>query len=209
MATKIRLQRHGKKRKPFYHIVIADARAKRDGRYISKIGTYNPVTNPATIDLDVDKAVEWLQTGAQPTDTVKSILSYTGALYKNHLLKGVQKGALTEAQAEKKFEAWTAEKAAQIQAKKDGLVKGADDAKAKALAAEKAVSDKRAAEIAEKNTPPAEEVAEEEAPAAEAATEEAPAAEAATEEAPAAEAATEEAPVAEAAAEEAPAKEEE
>ncbi|MFK8039530.1 MAG: 30S ribosomal protein S16 [Crocinitomicaceae bacterium] len=161
MATKIRLQRHGKKRKPFYHIVIADARAKRDGRYIERIGTYNPVTNPATIDLNLERAVNWLQTGATPTDTVKSILSYTGALYKNHLLKGLAKGALTEADVEKKFEAWQKEKAASIQAKKDGLVKDSDSAKAAVIAAEKEVSDKRAEEILAKNTPPVEEVVEE------------------------------------------------
>ena len=200
MATKIRLQRHGKKRKPFYHIVIADARAKRDGRYIEKIGTYNPTTNPATIDLNIDRAVNWLQTGAQPTDTVKSILSYTGTLYKNHLLNGVTKGALTEADAEKKFEAWTAEKAAKIQAKKDGLVKSADAEKAKRMASEKEVNEKRAAEIEAKNTPPVEEVAEEEAEVS-AETEETPAAEETAEETPAAEAAPE--------AEEAPAAEEE
>ncbi len=183
MATKIRLQRHGKKRKPFYHIVIADARAKRDGRYIEKIGTYNPVTNPATIDLNIEKAVSWLQTGAQPTDTAKSILSYTGALYKNHLLNGVTKGALTEADAEKKFQAWLTEKEAAIQAKKDGLVKSADAAKAKIHAAEKEVNEKRAAEIQAKNTPPAEEVAEEEVAEEATATEEAP--EASADEAPA------------------------
>ncbi|MDX1349893.1 MAG: 30S ribosomal protein S16 [Putridiphycobacter sp.] len=182
MATKIRLQRHGKKRKPFYHIVIADARAKRDGKYIEKIGTYNPVTNPATIDLNIEKAVSWLQTGAQPTDTAKAILSYTGALYKNHLLKGVAKGALTEADADKKFAAWLEEKEAKIQAKKDGLVKNADSAKAKVLAAEKEANEKRAAEIAAKNTPPAEEVAEEEVVEAAATEEEAPAKEASSEE---------------------------
>jgi len=197
MSTKIRLQRHGKKRKPFYHIVIADARAKRDGRYIEKIGTYNPVTNPATIDLDIDSAVNWLSKGAQPTDTVRSILSYTGVMYKNHLNKGVAKGALTEKDAEKKFEAWKTEKEAKIQSKKDGLLKSSTETKAKELAAEKEVSDARAAEIVAKNTPEPEVEEVEEAPAAEA-TE--------TEEAPA----VEETPVAEAAeVEETPAKEEE
>jgi len=172
MATKIRLQRHGKKRKPFYHIVIADARAKRDGKYIEKIGTYNPTTNPATIDLKMDRALEWLQTGAQPTDTVRSILSYTGVLFKNHLEKGVAKGALTEADADKKFLAWVADKESKIQAKKDGVSQSTIDAAAKALDAEKAVSEARAQVIAEKNapvveeTPEAEEAAE--APAAEA-----------------------------------------
>lgn len=160
MSTKIRLQRHGKKRKPFYHIVVADARAKRDGRYIEKIGTYNPVTNPATINLDIDKAVAWLQDGAQPTDTARAILSYTGALYKNHLSKGVTKGALTEADAEKKFAAWSEEKANKIQAKKDGLVKDSAEAKAKVIAAEKEINEARAKEISAKNAPEVEETAE-------------------------------------------------
>jgi small subunit ribosomal protein S16 len=153
MATKIRLQRHGKKRKPFYHIVIADSRAKRDGRYIEKIGTYNPVTNPATIDINIEKAVEWLQTGAQPTDTAKAILSYTGALYKNHLLKGVAKGALTEAEADKKFEAWKKEKEAKIQAKVESVASATNKINSEILAAEKAQNDERAKAIAEKNTP--------------------------------------------------------
>ena len=106
MPAKIRLSRHGKKGAAFYHIVVADGRAPRDGKFIEKIGTYNPVHNPAEINLDVDKALTWLQNGAQPTDTVRSILSYTGVLYKNHLVKGVKKGAFTEAQAEVKFLAW-------------------------------------------------------------------------------------------------------
>ena len=163
MATKIRLQRHGKKRKPFYHIVIADARAKRDGRYIEKIGTYNPVTNPATIDLDIDTAVNWLSKGAQPTDTARAILSYTGALYKNHLRKGIVKGALTEADAEKKFAAWLEEKESKIQSKKDSLVKSSAEAKAKVIASEKEANDARAAEIAAKNAPEVEETPEAEA----------------------------------------------
>ncbi len=169
MATKIRLQRHGKKRKPFYHIVIADSRAKRDGKFIEKIGTYNPVTNPATIDLSMERALYWLQTGAQPTDTAKAILSYTGALYKNHLAKGVLKGALTETDADKKFEAWMKEKEAKIQAKKDGLSASAEKKAAEILAAEKAVNDERAKAIAEKNAPEVEEV---ETPEAEGSSEE-------------------------------------
>jgi small subunit ribosomal protein S16 len=160
MATKIRLQRHGKKRKPFYHIVIADTRAKRDGKYIERIGSYNPVTNPATIDLKLDRAVHWLQTGAQPTDTAKAILSYTGALYKNHLLKGVTKGALTEAEANKKFEAWMKEKEAKIQAQIDKVANKSNKEIADILAAEKAQNEERAKEIAEKNAPEIEEVAE-------------------------------------------------
>ncbi len=147
MPVKIRLQRHGKKGKPFYWIVAADARSKRDGRYLEKIGTYNPNTNPATIDLNVDGAVKWLQNGAQPTDTAKSILSYKGALLKNHLAGGVKKGALTEEQAEEKFNAWIQEKESTVNAKKDSLAKAAAAAEAKALAAEKEVSDKREAAV--------------------------------------------------------------
>jgi small subunit ribosomal protein S16 len=143
MPVKIRLQRHGKKGKPFYWIVAADARAKRDGKYLEKIGTYDPNINPAVIDLDVDKAVTWLQNGAQPTDTAKAILSYKGALLKNHLAGGVRKGALTEEQAEAKFTAWLDEKGGKVTAKEEGLTKSQADAKAKALAAEKAVNDAR------------------------------------------------------------------
>ena len=106
MPTKIRLARHGRKRKPFYHIVIADSRAPRDGKFIERVGSYNPNTNPATIDLDFDKALSWLQKGAQPTDTVRTILSFKGVLYKNHLLKGVLKGAFSEEVAEEKFKDW-------------------------------------------------------------------------------------------------------
>ena len=151
MSVKIRLQRHGKKGKPFYSIVAADARSKRDGKFLEKLGTYNPNTNPATIELDVDGAVNWLQNGAQPTDTAKAILSYKGAMLKNHLAGGVRKGAITEEQAEEKFNAWVAEKEARVQAKKDGLSAAEADVKAKALAAEQAVNQKRidAAQAAE------------------------------------------------------------
>jgi len=145
MPVKIRLQRHGKKGKPFYWIVAADSRAKRDGRYLEKIGTYNPNTNPATVDLDVDGAVKWLQNGAQPTDTARALLSYKGALLKNHLAGGVRKGALTEEQAEAKFNAWLEEKAAKVQGKEDGLAKAKEEAKAKVLEAEKAVNEARIA----------------------------------------------------------------
>ncbi|MBC3845418.1 30S ribosomal protein S16 [Winogradskyella echinorum] len=148
MPVKIRLQRHGKKGKPYYWIVAADSRAKRDGKYLEKLGAYNPNTNPATIDLNVDGAVQWLQNGAQPTDTAKAILSYKGAMLKHHLAGGVRKGALTEEQAEKKFNAWLEEKAAKIQAKADGLSKADADAKAKALEAEKAVNEARIAAAA-------------------------------------------------------------
>ncbi len=148
MPVKIRLQRHGKKGKPFYWIVAADARSKRDGRYLEKLGTYNPNTNPATVDLDVDGAVKWLQNGAQPTDTAKNLLSNKGALLKNHLAGGVKKGALTAEQAEEKFNAWLQEKEAAIGATKDTLAKAKAHEKAKALAAEKEVNAKREAEAA-------------------------------------------------------------
>ena len=143
MSVKIRLQRHGKKGKPFYWVVAADARAKRDGKYLEKIGTYNPNVNPAIIDLDVDKAVEWLQNGAQPTDTAKNILSYKGAMLKNHLVGGIRKGALTQEQADAKFAAWLEAKATKISDKEAGLTKAQSDAKAAALAAEKAVNEAR------------------------------------------------------------------
>ncbi|AUC13998.1 30S ribosomal protein S16 [Tenacibaculum sp. SZ-18] len=145
MPVKIRLQRHGKKGKPFYWVVAADSRAKRDGRFLEKIGTYNPNTNPATIDLNVDSAVKWLENGAQPTDTARALLSYKGALLKHHLAGGVRKGALTEEQAEAKFNAWLEEKAAKVAGKVDGLAKAQEDAKTKALEAEKAVNEARIA----------------------------------------------------------------
>ena len=205
MPVKIRLQRHGKKGKPFYWVVAADARAKRDGRYLEKIGTYNPNTNPATVKINVDNAVKWLENGAQPTDTARTLLSYRGVMLKHHLNGGVRKGAHTQEEADAKFEAWLAEKDAKIQAKVDGLSKSEADARQKALAAEKAVNEKRiadakaieeeaAAEASAAEAAEQEAAAAEEAPAAEA-TEEAPAAEV-VEEAPAAEAqeeATEEA----------------
>lgn len=145
MSVKIRLQRHGKKGKPFYWVVAADARAKRDGKYLEKIGTYNPNTNPATVEINVDKAVQWLNDGAQPTDTARTLLSYKGVMLKHHLLGGVRKGALTQEQAEAKFTAWLEEKENRINAKKDGLssTKAAD--KASRLAAEKEVNAKRVA----------------------------------------------------------------
>jgi len=148
MPVKIRLQRHGKKGKPFYWIVAADARAKRDGKFLEKLGIYNPNTNPATIELNVDNSVTWLQNGAQPTDTAKAILSYKGVLLKNHLLGGLRKGALTEEQVEEKFNAWLEEKDATVAAKVGGLDKATSDAKSKALQAEKEVNEKRVAEAA-------------------------------------------------------------
>ncbi len=148
MPLKIRLQRHGRKAKPFFWIVAADSRAKRDGKFIEKLGIYNPTTNPATIELDFDNALKHLQNGAQPTDTARRILSYKGVLYKNHLLGGVAKGALTEEQVEEKFEAWMKDKEGKIMDKTSKLEKAKADAKAEALAKEKEVSDKRAAEAA-------------------------------------------------------------
>jgi small subunit ribosomal protein S16 len=180
MSVKIRLQRHGKKGKPFYWVVAADARSKRDGKFLEKIGTYNPNTNPATIDLNIEKAAEWLHNGAQPTDTARAILSYTGALLKHHLDGGVRKGALTQEQADAKLAAWLEEKAGKVDAKKSGLSKAEADAKAKAFKAEQEANAKRIAAQAE--AAKVEEVAEE-APAevteevVEAAAEETPAVE--------------------------------
>lgn len=145
MPVKIRLQRHGKKGKPFYWIVAADSRAKRDGKFLEKLGTYNPNTNPASITLNVDDAVQWLHNGAQPTNTARAILGYKGVLMKKHLLEGVKKGAFDEAEAEKRFQAWLDEKEAKIQAKRDGLGKADAEARAKALAAEKEVNQARIA----------------------------------------------------------------
>lgn len=195
MPVKIRLQRHGKKGKPFYWVVAADSRSKRDGKFLEKLGIYNPNTNPATVEINVDSAVKWLQNGAQPTDTARTLLSRKGALLKHHLVKGVAKGALTEEQVEERFAAWLAEKDAANTAEVSALNKEKEAAKAKALEAEKEANEKRAAEIAAANAPEpevveeaAEEASEEvaEAPVAEeAATEEAPAEESSEEEKPA------------------------
>ena len=198
MPVKIRLQRHGKKGKPFYWIVAADARSKRDGKYLEKLGTYNPNFNPAQIELDIDGTVKWLQNGAQPTDTAKSILSYRGAMLKNHLVGGVRKGALTEEQAEAKFQAWVDDKTSKVDAKKSDLEKAKDAEVTRIFEAEKATNEARIAAAA----PVVEEVIEEAAPiveeaAPEVVAEEAPAIEAAAEEAPAVEAAAEEAPAVE------------
>lgn len=196
MPVKIRLQRKGRKKRPFYHIVIADSRSPRDGRFIEKIGTYNPMTHPATIDLDRDAAYEWLVKGAQPTDTVRAILRFKGVLYRKHLMRGVSKGAMTQEEADQKWQEW-------IDAKEGRVAERfAESAAAKA---------KRLSEISGTPPPPPapepepEPVAEE-APAAEATTEEAPATE---EEAPAAEATTEAAAPEEAPAAEEASKEEE
>ena len=119
MPTKIRLQRHGKKRYAYYHVVVADARAPRDGKFIEKLGTYNPNDNPATIDISFDRSLHWVKEGAQPTDTVRALLSYKGVMHKDHLDRGVTKGALTQEQADKKFEAWMKEKEAKVDGKKE------------------------------------------------------------------------------------------
>ena len=200
MPVKIRLQRHGKKGKPFFWIVAADSRAKRDGRFLEKLGTYNPNTNPATIDLNVDHSVQWLQNGAQPTDTARAILSYKGVLLKKHLLEGVKKGALTQEQAEEKFSSWVSEKEQAVANKESKIAEDKAKAKAEALKAEQAVNEARiaAAEQAAAEEAAPEAAAEEAAP--EAAAEEA-APEAAAEEAAPEAAAEEAAP--EAAAEEA------
>jgi small subunit ribosomal protein S16 len=148
MATKIRLSRHGKKNKPFYHIVTADARAPRDGRYIERIGSYNPNTNPALIDIDFERALHWVSVGAVPTDTVRAMLSYKGVMYKNHLLKGVKKGAHTAEQVEEKFAAWMKDKETKIEAKISSLDEANKKAKSDKLASEKEKNDARAAEVA-------------------------------------------------------------
>ncbi|MBL4662805.1 MAG: 30S ribosomal protein S16 [Flavobacteriaceae bacterium] len=145
MPVKIRLQRHGKKGKPFYWIVAADSRSKRDGKYLEKLGTYNPNVNPAEINLNIDETVQWLQNGAQPTDTARAILSYKGVMLKKHLAEGVRKGAFTEEQAEEKFNAWVEEKSGSVDAKKGKLADTKSKEKAEALAAEKVVNDARTA----------------------------------------------------------------
>jgi small subunit ribosomal protein S16 len=150
MAVKIRLARKGRKKLAFYHIVVADSRSPRDGRYIENIGSYNPVTNPATIELDFDKALGWLQNGALPTDTCRAILSYKGVMLKKHLLEGVKKGAFDEAEATKRFEEWVAQNEAKIEAKKSGLEKSKDDELGSRLAEEKRINEARTARLAKR-----------------------------------------------------------
>ncbi len=150
MAVKIRLARHGKKGAAFYHIVAADSRAPRDGKFIEKLGTYNPNTNPATIDLSFDRALDWLQKGAQPTDTCRAILSYKGVLYKKHLLGGVAKGAFSESDAEAKFNKWMEAKNGKIEAKTNKLATDARSAQKARLTAEAKINEERAKAIAEK-----------------------------------------------------------
>ena len=214
MPTKIRLQRHGRKSYAFFHIVVADSRAPRDGKNIEKLGVYNPNTNPATIELDIDGTLKWLENGAQPTDTCRAILSYKGVLYRKHLNGGVKKGAFTQEEADAKFEAWMNEKANKVQDGANAIAKAKDGAKAEAMKAEVAIKDAKAAVIAAKKSALTAEVeAANAAAAAEAApevVEAAPAEEAPVEAAaePAPEAvAEEEAPAAEPVAESAPVEE--
>jgi len=150
MAVKIRLARKGRKKVAYYHIVVADSRSPRDGRYIERIGMYNPITNPATIELDFDKALGWLQNGAIPTDTCRAILSYKGVLIKKHLLEGVKKNAFDQDEAEKRFEAWMKENEEKIEAKKSGLEKSQDDELGIRLIAEKKINEARSAKLAKK-----------------------------------------------------------
>ena len=181
MPAKIRLQRHGKKGQPFYHIVIADGRSPRDGRFIEKIGTYNPLTEPAQINLKFDRALYWYSVGAVPTDTVRSLLSKKGVMLKFHLLQGVKKGAMTEEQAEVKFQNWMKEKEAKMEQIAKTKEEKARGEKKVRLEAEKKINEARAEELAKKRLAELEAKKAEEAP-------EAPAEEAAAEEAPAAEA---------------------
>ena len=214
MATAIRLARRGRGKRPFYHIVVADTRAPRDGKYIEKLGIYNPLTQPATIELNTESALDWVMKGAQPSDTARAILSYKGVMYKKHLQMGVNKGAIKQAEADKKYDAWIADKEKVVSDGAGKIAKSKEDARKKALEAEKKKSDDRAAAlkakedeaIAAAEAAEAEANAPEEAPAAEEGTENVEAA--ATEETPAAETTTEEAPAAEEAKEEAPAAEE-
>jgi len=151
MSVKIRLARHGRKQHAYYHIVVANSRSPRDGRFIERIGSYNPNSNPATIDLNFDKAIEWLNNGAQPTDTCRTILSHKGVMMKKHLLEGVKKGAFDLAEADKRFDAWMKEKENAVQTKKDGLTAGFNEDMKKRLVAETKVNETRIAEIARKN----------------------------------------------------------
>ena len=150
MPTKIRLQRKGKKRRPFYHLVVADGRAPRDGKFIERLGTYDPVPTPATIDLDFDKALHWIQVGAQPTETARSILSHKGVLLKHHLLKGVKKGALTEEEAEEKFQKWLEEKEAKVEKIISEQDLSEKDKQKKIYEEEKKISEVRADAIAKR-----------------------------------------------------------
>ena len=225
MSVRIRLQRHGKKGKPFYWIVAADQRSKRDGKYLEKLGTYDPNFNPPIVDLNIDASVNWIQLGAQPSDTAKSIMSKEGVLLKNHLLNGVKKGALSQEDADKKFEDWVNDRNKKTDDKLSQIQKDLSEKKKKELALEKEASEKRklaaiaaaeeaaaaeepAAEQDPAEEPAAEEPAAEEPAAEEPAAEEDPAEEDPAEEAPAEEDPAEEAPAEEAPADEAPVEEE-
>jgi len=151
MAVKIRLARKGRKKLAYYHIVVADSRSPRDGRYIEKIGNYNPVTDPATIEIDFNKALDWLQKGAQPTDTCRAILSYKGIMLKKHLLEGVKKGAFDETEADRRFNEWMKQQEEKIESKKSRIEKVADDTKMKRVDAERTVNETRAAALAKRN----------------------------------------------------------
>ena len=214
MSVRIRLQRHGKKGKPFYWIVAADQRSKRDGKYLEKLGTYDPNFNPPIVDLNIDASVNWIQLGAQPSDTAKSIMSKEGVLLKNHLLNGVKKGALSQEDADKKFEDWVNDRNKKTDDKLSQIQKDLSEKKKKELALEKEASEKRklaaiaaAEEAAAAEEPAAEEAPAEEAPADEAPAEEPAAEEPAAEQDPAEEPAAEQDPAEEPAAEEDPAEE--
>jgi small subunit ribosomal protein S16 len=170
MSVKLRLQRHGRKKRPFYHIVAADSRSPRDGRFIERVGTYNPIAEPAQIIVDLDKAVKWLQVGAIPTDKVRGLFSREGVLLKNHLQTGVRKGAITQEQADEKFAAWVSEKETRTGKALESMRRAAEAEKAKRLEAEKEIFNKRAearaAALAAAEAAPAEEAASEEAPEA-------------------------------------------
>lgn len=156
MPARIRLQRHGKKNQPFYHIVVADGRAPRDGRFIEKLGTYNPLTNPATIDLNFDRAVEWVKNGAQPSDTVRRILSYKGVLLRRHLQIGVEKGAISQEQADVRFNEWLQAKEAKINSKRSDVENDARNTRKARLEAEKKANETKAAAVAAKRQAAAE-----------------------------------------------------
>ena len=211
MATRIRLQRHGKKGKPFFHLVAADSRAKRDGKFIEKLGTYNPTANPAVIDINFERTLSWVQTGAEMSDTARAILSYKGVLYKSHLINGVKKGALTMEQVEERFTLWLNEKESKITSKIDSLAKNAIASKTAKMKAEADANIAKAAQIELKNTV-VEEAVVEETPAEETVTEEVvaeetPAEETVTEEVVAEETPAEELVIEEVVAEEAPVEE--
>jgi len=189
MPTRIRLQRKGKKGKPYYHLVVADQRAPRDGKYIERIGAYDPNRNPAFVEVDREKALAWLQQGAQPSDTARAILSYSGVVYKNHLQNGVKKGAFDQAEADRRFDAWLSEKNTKIESKREGLKLDAAKSYKERLAVETKKSHDRADALTAALAASIPAAAEPEAPAEEAPAEDAPAEVAPAEEAPAAEAA--------------------